>query len=104
MDNCYSADQLLWNPVVCFLLFFCSFWFVMLLQISPVITEVENNPGDPGLFSAMFLPKYHSLRGFACFAVHMLLPFFSAEKVFVHTVPLKVLGLVNSLSTRDANS
>ena len=36
----------------------CSFCFIPLLQISPLITEVQNIFGDPRLLSATFLPKY----------------------------------------------
>ena len=40
------------NPPVCFPVFFCSFCFIpLLLQISPLITEVENIFGDPKAFS-----------------------------------------------------
>ena len=47
------------NPPVCFPIFFCSFCFIpLLLQISPLSTEVENIFGDPWFFPAAFLPKY----------------------------------------------
>ena len=47
------------NPPVCFPVFFCSFCFIsLLLQISPLITEVENIFGNPWLFPAAFLTKY----------------------------------------------
>ena len=47
------------NPFVCFPVFFCCFRFIpLLLQISPLITEVDNIFGDPLIFSATFLPKY----------------------------------------------
>ena len=47
------------NPPIRFPVFFCSFCFIpLLLQVSPLITEVENIFGDPRRFPAMFLPKY----------------------------------------------
>ena len=46
------------NPPVCFPVFFCSCFIPLLLQISPLIAEVENIFGDPWLFPAAFLPKY----------------------------------------------
>ena len=43
------------EPPVCFPVFFCSFCFIpLLLQISPLITEVEKIFGDPWLFPAAF--------------------------------------------------
>ena len=50
------------EPLVCFSVFFCSFCNIPLLhQSSPLITEVKNVFGDPGLFLATFLPKDQSL-------------------------------------------
>ena len=47
------------NPFVCFPVFVCAFCFILLLlQISPIITEVENISGDPRLFPSTVLPKY----------------------------------------------
>ena len=47
------------NPPVCLPVFFCSFCFIpLLLQISPLITKVENIFGDLWLFPAGFLTKY----------------------------------------------
>ena len=46
------------NPPVCFPVLFCSFCFIPPLQISPLITEVENIFGDPRFFPETFFPKY----------------------------------------------
>ena len=40
----------------CFPVMFCFCFIPLLLQISTLITEVENTSGDPRLFPAMFFP------------------------------------------------
>ena len=50
---------LLLNPLVGFPVFVCSFLFKpLLLQISPLLTGVENISSDPRFFLVTFHPKY----------------------------------------------
>ena len=83
IQSFFCSLHCLLNPLVCFLVLFGSFCFIpLLLQISPLIKEVENISDDPGIFPAPFLPKY--LTGYIshCYSigynhgidVHVLFP------------------------------
>ena len=63
----FRFHQGLLNPFVSFSVFFRSFPFIPPLhQISPLITEVENISGYPGLFSATLFPKYLGCVSHCC--------------------------------------